>query len=117
MPSFVKDEGRNPTWSHKDRLNLCTVSAAVGTRAPGIAVASSGNHGASAAAYAARAGLPCVVITSNGASRAVQTFMKAYGAAVISVPPESRQELLRRFVEATGFMPVSSITETHTDTP
>src|SRR6266508_6457982 len=26
---YVKDESRNPTWSHKDRLNLCTVSAAV----------------------------------------------------------------------------------------
>ena len=50
---FIKDESRNPTWSHKDRLNLCTVSSALALGAPGIAVASSGNHGASAAAYAA----------------------------------------------------------------
>ena len=55
---LIKDESRNPTWSHKDRLNLRTVSAAVLSGAPGVAVASSGNHGASAAAYAARAGLP-----------------------------------------------------------
>jgi threonine synthase len=41
---FVKDESRNPTWSHKDRLNLCTVSGVVGVGAPGVAVASSGNQ-------------------------------------------------------------------------
>lgn len=52
---YIKDESRNPTWSHKDRMNRCTVSAAVAAGAPGIVVASSGNHGASAAAYAARA--------------------------------------------------------------
>ena len=51
---YIKDESRNPTGSHKDRLNLCTVSAAVLSGAPGVTVASSGNHGAAAAAYAAR---------------------------------------------------------------
>lgn len=61
---LVKDESRNPTWSHKDPLNRCTVSAAVACGAPGVVVASSGDHGASAAAYAARAGLRCVVVTS-----------------------------------------------------
>ena len=63
---WVKDESRNPTWSHKDRLNAVAVSAAVAVGAPGVVVASSGNHGASAAAHAARAGLPCVVVTSRG---------------------------------------------------
>ena len=29
---FIKDESRNPTWSHKDRFNLCSVSVAVATR-------------------------------------------------------------------------------------
>lgn len=61
---YVKDESRNPTWSHKDRLNRVAVSAAVASGAPGVVVASSGNHGASAAAYAARAGLPAIVLTS-----------------------------------------------------
>ncbi len=31
---FVKDESRNPTWSHKDRLNRCTVSAALAAGRP-----------------------------------------------------------------------------------
>jgi len=53
---WLKDESRNPTWSHKDRLNYCIVSTALANGARGIAVASTGNHGASAAAYARRAG-------------------------------------------------------------
>lgn len=114
---FIKDESRNPTWSHKDRLNLCTVSGAVGAGAPGIAVASSGNHGASASAYAARAGLPCVLITDEAASQSAQAFMRAYGAAVVGVPVHERLGLLKRVVAETRFVPVSSITDTHTGHP
>lgn len=47
---YIKDESRNPTWSHKDRLNFAVVSTALAVGAPGIVAASSGNHGASAAA-------------------------------------------------------------------
>src|ERR1700716_4260117 len=36
-PIRLKDESRNPTWSHKDRLNYCIVSAALATGARGIA--------------------------------------------------------------------------------
>ncbi|MFD9691094.1 pyridoxal-phosphate dependent enzyme [Kitasatospora sp. NPDC001309] len=111
---YVKDESRNPTWSHKDRLNRCTTSAAVGVGAPGIAVASSGNHGASAAAYAARAGLPCVVFTGPDTPPAVDAFLNAYGAVVLPVPWESRWPLLRQVVERFGLHPVSNLTTTHT---
>ncbi|GGO85389.1 hypothetical protein GCM10012280_19050 [Wenjunlia tyrosinilytica] len=83
---FVKDESRNPTWSHKDRLNRCTVSAAVGVGAPGVVVASSGNHGASAAAFAARAGLRCVVFAPLDMPPAVDAFLRAYEAVVLPVP-------------------------------
>jgi threonine synthase len=55
---FVKGEGQNPTGSHNDRLNVRTTSAALAVGAPVVVVASSGNHGIAAAAYAARAGLP-----------------------------------------------------------
>ncbi|MFG3226052.1 pyridoxal-phosphate dependent enzyme [Kitasatospora sp. NPDC048194] len=113
----VKDESRNPTWSHKDRLNRCTTSAAVGVGAPGIAVASSGNHGASAAAYAARAGLPCVVLTGPDTPPAVDAFLNAYGAVVLPVPWEARWPLLRQVVERLGLHPVSNLTTTHTGHP
>ncbi|SOB85546.1 threonine synthase [Streptomyces sp. 1331.2] len=111
---YVKDESRNPTWSHKDRLNRCTTSAAVGVGAPGIAVASSGNHGASAAAYAARAGLPCVVFTGPDLPPNVDAFLNAYGAVVLPVPWEARWPLLRQVVDRLGLHPVSNLTPTHT---
>jgi threonine synthase len=114
---FVKDESRNPTWSHKDRLNRCTVSAALACAAPGVVVASSGNHGASAAAYAARAGLRCVVLLSAGAPPAVQSFVRAYGAVVLTVARGARWPLLRRIVDDLGLHPVSNMTVTHTGHP
>ncbi|WP_345045441.1 threonine synthase [Streptomyces sannanensis] len=111
---FIKDESRNPTWSHKDRMNRCTVSAAVAAGASGIVVASSGNHGASAAAYAARAGLRCVVIAGPELPPAVGSFLNAYEPVVLPVPWEARWPLMRRIVDRTGLHPVSSITTTHT---
>ena len=114
---FIKDESRNPTWSHKDRLNRVVVSAAVASGAPGVVVASSGNHGASAAAYAARAGLPAIVLTSADSPPAVQDFVRAYGAKVVSVPPEARWPLLREIVDRLGYHPVSNQTVTHTGHP
>ncbi|WP_052866541.1 threonine synthase [Streptomyces niger] len=111
---FVKDESRNPTWSHKDRLNRCTVGAALGSGAPGVVVASSGNHGASAAAYAARAGLRCVVLTGTDLPPAMDAFLHAYGAVVLPVPTAARWPLTRRIAEHFGLQPVSNLTRTHT---
>lgn len=114
---YIKDESRNPTWSHKDRLNRCAISAAALSGAPGVVVASSGNHGASAAAYAARAGLPCIVVTSVDAPPAIRSFLLAYGAAALGVPTEARWAVLRDVVERLGFHPVSNRTITHTGHP
>ncbi|WP_439677692.1 threonine synthase [Embleya sp. MST-111070] len=111
---YVKDESRNPTWSHKDRINRCTVSAALAVGAPGVVVSSSGNHGASAAAFAARAGLPAVVLASSDAPPAVHSFLEAYGANVLPVPAEARWGLMREIVDRLGFHPLSNLTTTHT---
>ena len=55
-----------------------------GASAPrSIASSSSGNAGASAAAYAAKAGLPCVVFTFTAPRRPLVTQMRAYGAMVV----------------------------------
>ncbi|WP_431042661.1 threonine synthase [Streptomyces sp. P1-3] len=114
---YLKDESRNPTWSHKDRLNRCTVSAALGVGAEGVVVASSGNHGASAAAFAARAGLRCVLLATAGAPPAVDTFLNAYGAVVLPVPGDARWPLMRQIVDRYGYHPVSNLTVTHTGHP
>jgi threonine synthase len=114
---YIKDESRNPTGSHKDRLNLCAVSAAVLSGAPGVTVASSGNHGAAAAAYAARAGLPCVLFITEGTEPHLIRMVSAYGAAVVPLPRPLRRVLMRELVQRAGYHPVSSITATHTGHP
>src|SRR3979411_1803235 len=58
---WCKLEGLNPTGSFKDRGRRCAVSAAVREGAQAIVGASTGNTAASAAAYAARAGIRCAV--------------------------------------------------------
>jgi threonine synthase len=113
---FLKDESRNPTWSHKDRLNLCTVSAAVLSQAPGIIVTSSGNHAASAASYAARANLPCVVFVRPSAAPALRSLIAATGAAVLEVQGDPIP-VMKDFAARTGFQAVSSVTMPHTGHP
>jgi threonine synthase len=115
---YVKDESRNPTWSHKDRLNRCTLGAAIETESPGTVVASSGNHGASAAAYAAHANLPCIVLTSTAdVAGNISAFLRSYGAAVLAVPREDRWPVMREIVDRLDYHPISNLTETHTGHP
>ncbi|MBZ9886089.1 threonine synthase [Mesorhizobium sp. CA10] len=79
----IKDEGRNPTWSHKDRFSTVAVSVARARGAKTVATASSGNAGASLAAYASRAGLKCVVTTFAGSAGAMLAQIRKYGATVL----------------------------------
>jgi len=103
---YAKDETQNPTWSYKDRLCSVAVSHAVETGARVITIASTGNHGASTAAYAARAGLPCVIFTLASVPETMKTLMQAYGAAVVACPTaESRWDLMREGVERLGWYP------------
>lgn len=64
---FLKCEGCNPTGSFKDRGMTVAVSKAVEKGARAVMCASTGNTSASAAAYAARAGLQCIVLIPRGA--------------------------------------------------
>ena len=63
---FVKYEGLNPTASFKDRGMTLAVTKAVERGVRAIVCASTGNTSASAAAYASRAGLTCVVLIPEG---------------------------------------------------
>ncbi len=63
---FLKIEGANPTGSFKDRGMTLAVSKAVEDGARAVACASTGNTSASAAAYAARAGISSIVILPAG---------------------------------------------------
>ena len=83
---WLKLEGANPTGSFKDRGMTCAVSAAVREGAEAIVCASTGNTAASAAAYAARAGLRGAVIVPEGkiaTGKLAQALM--HGARVIAL--------------------------------
>jgi threonine synthase len=82
---LLKLEGANPTGSFKDRGMTCAVSAAVREGARAVICASTGNTAASAAAYAARAGLTGAVIVPEGkiaTGKLAQALM--HGARVVS---------------------------------
>ena len=63
---WLKVEGANPTGSFKDRGMTVAISKAVEEGAKAVVCASTGNTSASAAAYAARAGLTCAVLIPEG---------------------------------------------------
>src|ERR1700744_4970114 len=63
---YLKVEGVNPTGSFKDRGMTVAISAAAGRGAQAVICASTGNTSASAAAYAARAGMTCAVLGPRG---------------------------------------------------
>ncbi len=63
---FLKLEGCNPTGSFKDRGMVVAVAKAIEDKARAVICASTGNTAASAAAYAARAGLTCAVVIPSG---------------------------------------------------
>jgi threonine synthase len=63
---YLKVEGGNPTGSFKDRGMTVAISMAAGAGAKAVICASTGNTSASAAAYAARAGLTCAVLVPRG---------------------------------------------------
>ena len=63
---WLKYEGLNPTGSFKDRGMTMAISKAVEDGATAVVCASTGNTSASAAAYAARAGIDCIVLIPEG---------------------------------------------------
>ena len=105
---WIKDESRNPTWSFKDRLASGALSMARRFGARVIASSSSGNAGAAAAAYAAKAGLPCIVFTFVGSAGPLVLQMRAYGAMVVKVADKAdRWRLQSAGVRAFGWYPTS----------
>lgn len=105
---YVKDESRNPTMSYKDRLCSVLISKAVYDKVPAVTMASTGNHGAAAAAYAAAAGIPCVIFTIPEVPDTMKILMQAYGAKVIVTPTaRDRWTIMGECVDKFGWMPIS----------
>jgi threonine synthase len=106
---WLKIEGANPTGSFKDRGMTCAVSAAVREGAQAVICASTGNTAASAAAYAARAGLRGAVIVPEGkiaTGKLAQALM--HGARVVALRGNF-DEALKLVRELVGRHPISLV--------
>ncbi len=109
---FIKNEGVNPTGSFKDRGMTVAVSRAIDRGAPALICASTGNTSASAAAYAARAGIPCGVVLPAGkiaSGKLVQAF--AHGAKIVAIDGnfDDALRIVRQLGEQKEFVIVNSI--------
>ena len=109
---LVKNEGVNPTGSFKDRGMTVAVSKAIERGAEALICASTGNTSASAAAYAARAGISCIVILPAGkiaTGKLLQAF--AYGAKIVAIDGnfDDALRLVRELSQGGDFAIVNSI--------
>ncbi len=109
---YVKYEGLNPTGSFKDRGMTMAVTKAVEDGSKAIICASTGNTSASAAAYAARAGIAAFVLIPDGKialGKLAQAMM--HGACVIQIGGnfDVGMELVKRIGEETPLTIVNSI--------
>ena len=110
----MKLEGANPTGSFKDRGMTCAVSAAVREGSKAVICASTGNTAASAAAYAARAGLRGAVIVPEGkiaTGKLAQALM--HGARVIALQGnfDEALALVRELVDRHPISLVNSVND------
>ena len=108
----LKYEGLNPTCSFKDRGMTVAVSKAIERGTVAVICASTGNTSASAAAYAARAGIRCAVVLPAGkiaSGKLLQAF--AYGAKVVAIDGnfDDALRVVRLLGERDDFAIVNSI--------
>jgi threonine synthase len=109
---FLKYEGANPTGSFKDRGMTVAISKALEEGADAVICASTGNTSASAAAYAAAAGLRCIVVIPKGAialGKLSQALM--HGARVLAVEGnfDDALSVVRRVADENPIVLVNSI--------
>jgi len=108
----LKIEGANPTGSFKDRGMTLAISKALEQKARGVLCASTGNTAASAAAYAARARLRCVVLLpAKGVALGKLAQALMHGAEVLSVRGNFDQSLALALAaaEEAGWTVVNSV--------
>ena len=109
---FVKNEGANPTGSFKDRGMTVAVSRAMERGTKAVICASTGNTSASAAAYAARAGILCVVILPAGkiaTGKLLQAFVCGAKIVAINGNFDAALGIVRELGESGDFTIVNSV--------
>jgi len=109
---FIKNEGVNPTCSFKDRGMTVAVSKALERKSRTLICASTGNTSASAAAYAARAGIPCAVILPAGkiaSGKLLQAFVHGARTVAIDGNFDDALRIIRELGQRDDFVIVNSI--------
>ena len=105
---FIKNEGQNPSGSHKDRVSCLTVTRTVDTGFEKIVAASSGNGGASMALYAAAAGIECRIVTTPALSPVYRRAITSTGAELITAPESlDRWRIIAEMVPS-GWFPATN---------
>lgn len=106
---YLKDETRNPTHSFKDRLAAVSISKAKELGANTVVVSSTGNHGAATAAYAAKAGLECIIFTTKAIPKAMNVLMQVYGAKVVALSESfERWTIMKKCIDQFNWFPISN---------
>lgn len=106
---FIKNEGQNPSGSHKDRVSCLTVTRARDIGASKIVAASSGNGGASVALYAAAADIACCVIATAALSPIHRRAITQTGADLVLVDDTlKRWQLMTDMVREQGWFPATN---------
>ncbi|KAB8131805.1 threonine synthase [Gracilibacillus oryzae] len=110
--AYAKYEGLNPTGSFKDRGMVMAMAKAVEDGAKAVICASTGNTSASAAAFAARAGLRCIVVIPEGKiaqGKLAQAVM--YGAEIYSIQGnfDDALKIVRKLAETGEVALVNSV--------
>jgi threonine synthase len=104
----LKNEAFSLTSSHKDRYHAVASRVAPHFGARGIVASSTGNHGVSAAAHAAVAGLPAVVFCHPEAPAGLLRAIGAFGGIAAQMPPDPQRNALLSLV-ADGWFPATSM--------
>ena len=106
---WVKNEGANPTGSHKDRMSPLVVARALDLGRDTVIAASSGNAGASLAAYAQCAGLHCVIVSTPDITPLWAQAITMTGAdLIIQETPKDRWIYMEEKVGESGWYPATN---------
>jgi len=106
---YIKNEFQNPTGSHKDRMSKYVVLRAKELGAKGVIAASSGNAGVSLAVYAARAGLDCIIVSTDDMSSSFRKRIRSTGAQLhITKTSDKRWDYVKKRVTLDGWYPATN---------
>lgn len=109
MAVYIKNEGQNPSGSHKDRVSCLTVTRAADAGYGKIVAASSGNGGASLALYAAAAGLGCCIVSTPSLSPIFKQAIEMTGAELLTVADSlERWQLIADMARSQGWFPATN---------